>query len=101
MNILDIIIAVILIGGAIQGFRKGFFHQIATLAALIAGVFIAILFSNVAGSIISEFVNWNPDVIKVVAFIVLFIIAAGLIRLLGTVLTGLFKAMMLGLLNKL
>ncbi len=101
MNILDIIIAIVLIGGAIRGFQKGFFHEAATLAALVAGVFIAILFSNIAGSIISELVSWRTDVIKIVVFILLFIIAAGLIKMLGHLLTELFKAMMLGFVNKL
>ena len=101
MNILDLIIAVILLFGAIRGFQKGFFHEAATLVALVAGVFIAILFANIAGTIIGELVSWNIQMVKIIAFIIMFIIVVGMIRMLGHLLTKLFKAMMLGFVNKL
>lgn len=101
MNILDLIIAVILLFGAIRGFQKGFFYEAATLVALVAGVFIAILFANIAGTIVGELVSWNTRLVKIIVFIVIFIIVVGMIRMLGHLLTKLFKAMMLGFVNKL
>ncbi len=101
MNILDLIIAVILLFGAIRGFQKGFFHEAATLVALIVGVFIAILLANIAGTIIGELFTWNVQLIKIIVFIIVFMIVVGLIRMLGHLLTKLFKAMLLGFVNKL
>jgi membrane protein required for colicin V production len=101
MNLLDLIIAVVLLFGAIRGFQRGFFYEAATLVALVAGVFIAILFANIAGTIIYELVNWNIQLVKIIAFVIIFLIVAGLIKMLGHLLTKLFKAMLLGFVNKL
>ena len=101
MNLLDLIIAIILVFGAIRGFQKGFFHEAATLVALVAGVFIAILFANIAGTIVGELVNWNIQLVKIIAFIIIFIIVVGMIKMLGHLLTKLSKAMLLGFVNKL
>jgi membrane protein required for colicin V production len=101
MNLLDLIIAVILLFGAIRGFQRGFFYEAATLVALVAGVFIAILFANIAGTIINELVNWNIQLVKIIAFVIIFVIVVGLIKMLGHLLTKLFKAMLLGFINKL
>lgn len=101
MNVLDLIIAVILVLGAIRGFHKGFFHEIAMLVGLVAGVFIAIMVSDKVASIAEELFGWNLQVVKIVAFILIFIIVVMLIRLLGKALTTLFDALMLGFINRL
>ena len=46
MNVLDIIILVLLVLGLINGFRKGLFVEVASLVALVAGIYGAIHFSN-------------------------------------------------------
>ena len=46
MNYLDIIIAILLIIAIVSGYRKGFIHQLASLAALILGIFLAVKFSK-------------------------------------------------------
>ncbi|TVR40285.1 MAG: CvpA family protein [Bacteroidia bacterium] len=100
MNILDLIIAVILVLGAIRGYQKGFFYEAATLAGLVAGVFIAILLASIAGNIVESLFEWNTQVIKIVVFILVFLLVVWLIRLLGALLTKLFKALMLGFVNR-
>lgn len=101
MHSIDLIIIVILLLGAIRGYQKGFFHEVATLAGLIAGVFIAILASNLVGGMAERLVDWNIQVVKVVTFIIVFVVVAWFIRMLGTLLTNLFKALMLGFINRL
>ncbi len=101
MHTIDIVISIILLLGAIRGYQKGFFHEMATLAGLIAGVFIAILASNIVGSVAVNLVDWNIQVVKIVAFLVVFLVVAWFIRLLGVLLTKLFKALMLGFINRL
>ncbi|MBL4605010.1 MAG: CvpA family protein, partial [Flavobacteriaceae bacterium] len=39
MNIFDIVIAVLLIFAFVRGFMKGFFVEVASLIALVGGVF--------------------------------------------------------------
>ncbi len=101
MNILDIIIAVVLMLGAIRGYQKGFFHEVAILAGLVAGVFLAILSANILGNIVISLFSWNIQVVKVVVFVIVFILVVALMRLFGTLLTNLFSALMLGFINRL
>ena len=46
MYYIDIIIILILLIGAIMGFMKGLLIEVATLAALVAGVYAAIRYSD-------------------------------------------------------
>lgn len=101
MNLLDLIIALVLALGAIRGFRKGFFHEVASLAALVAGVFLAILVASIMGRILDNLFSWNIQLVQIITFFIVFLVVAGFIRLLGKMLTGLFKALMLGFINKL
>ncbi|MCB0383139.1 MAG: CvpA family protein, partial [Psychroserpens sp.] len=48
MAIIDIILGALLLFGLIRGFLKGLFVEVASLVALIAGVYGAIHFSNFA-----------------------------------------------------
>ncbi len=101
MHKVDIVIAVILLLGAIRGYQKGFFHEVATLGGLILGVLIAILASNLVAGMAERLVDWNIRVVKIVTFIIVFIVVAWLIRMIGTLMTKLFKALMLGFINRL
>jgi membrane protein required for colicin V production len=47
MNYIDIIIGIVLIVSAISGFRKGLIVEVASLAALILGIWGAIHFSGI------------------------------------------------------
>ncbi len=97
----DLVIGVILFLGAIRGYQKGFFHEVATLAGLILGVLIAILATNLVGAMAEQLVDWDVRAVKIVTFIIVFIFIAWLIRVLGTLMTQLFKALMLGFINRL
>ncbi len=101
MNMLDLIIALVLVLGAIRGFQKGFFHEVATLAALLAGVFLAIMAASIAGKILDHLFSWNTQMVQIVTFLIIFLVVAGLIRIMGRMLTELFRALMLGFINKL
>jgi len=74
MNIFDVVIAVILIIAFVRGFIKGFFVEIASLIALIGGVYGAIHFSYFAANILKKYVDWSENYIALTAFAVTFII---------------------------
>ncbi len=100
MNILDLILAVILFFGAVRGFRRGFFLEIATLAALIAGIFFGLLAMDIAASVLEALISSNILILKIIVFLIIFGLVAAIIHLLGEVFTRLFKVMMLGLINR-
>jgi len=100
MGIFDIIIAVILVFGFIRGLMKGLFVEVASLAALVAGVYGAIHFSYFVGDFLKEKVSWSEQYITLASFAITFAIIVLAISLLGKLFTKLADFAYLGWINK-
>lgn len=101
MNVLDIILLAFLILGLVRGFWRGFFVEIASLVALIAGIYGAFHFSSFASEFLKEKVDWNENTINIVAFVGVLILIVLIIALAGKALTKIADFAALGLFNKL
>ncbi|MDE3743141.1 CvpA family protein [Maribacter polysaccharolyticus] len=101
MGVLDIVLGLLLIYGLIKGFYNGLFIEIASIIALIAGLYGAIHFSYIAGDYLAQNMEWNERYMNIAAFIITFIIIVILVHLAGKLLTKIANFAMLGLLNKL
>lgn len=101
MTVLDIALITLLILGMVRGFMRGLFVEVASLIALIAGVYGAFHFSNFTAEFLKENVDWGENNINIIAFITTFIIIVLLISLAGKALTKIANFAMLGLINKL
>jgi len=101
MSVLDIILGALLLFGLVRGFMKGLFVEVASLVALIAGVYGAIHFSNFAAQFLESKVSWDEKYINIVAFAITFVIIILVISLAGKALTKLADFAALGILNKL
>ena len=100
MNIFDIVIAALLIFGFVRGVMKGLFVEVASLAALIGGVYGAIHFSYFIGDFLKEAVSWDQEYVSLAAFAGTFITIIVTIALLGKMLTKLADFAALGIINK-
>ncbi len=100
MGFLDIVLGMLLVYGLYKGLRNGFFVEIASLVALIAGLFGAIHFSYIVGEYISSRVDWDPDYVKLISFIITFVIIVLLIHMIGKFLSKVTDFTLLGILNK-
>ena len=100
MNTFDIIIAALLLFGFVRGLMKGFFVEVASLVALIAGVYGAIHFSYFIADWLKDSVSWDEKYISLAAFAATFIVIIVTISLLGKVLTKIADFASLGVLNK-
>jgi membrane protein required for colicin V production len=100
MNIFDIVIAALLIFGFVRGVIKGLFVEVASLAALIGGVYGAIHFSYFIGDFLKEAVSWDQEYVSLAAFAGTFITIIVTIALLGKMLTKLADFAALGVINK-
>jgi len=100
MNTFDIIIAALLLFGFVRGLMKGLFVEIASLVALIAGVYGAIHFSYFLGEWLKNSVSWDEKYITLAAFAGTFVIIIIVIALLGKILTKIADFASLGILNK-
>ncbi len=101
MNVFDVVILVILSYGFIKGIMKGLFVEVASLVALIGGIWGAIHFSYFVGDFLEESVAWGEKKISLVAFAVTFVVIVIAVSLLGKFLTKLADLASLGLVNKL
>jgi len=100
MSIVDLIIVVLIILGLVRGFMRGLFVEIASLIALIAGLYGAIHFSNYTATFLQEHFNWDEQYINIVAFAITFLIIVLLITIAGKALTKLANFAALGIFNK-
>ena len=101
MSIIDIVLGALILFGLIRGFIKGLFVEVASLLALVLGVYGAIHFSNFASDFIKSKVEWNEKTINIIAFAVTFVVIVLVISLAGKALTKLADFAALGILNKL
>lgn len=101
MNYIDLVLGILLIIAAIQGFRKGFIVEAASLAALILGIWGAIKFSDWTAGFISKTFNYHSEFLSTIAFLLTFIGIVVLIHILGKILDNTVKAVALGFLNRL
>jgi membrane protein required for colicin V production len=100
MGIFDIIITVILVFGFIRGIMKGLFVEVASLVALVAGVYGAIHFSYFVGDYLHTKVSWEEKYITLASFAVTFALIVLGISLLGKLFTKLADFAYLGWINK-
>ena len=68
MNALDVVLLAFLAFGLIRGFWRGLFVEIASLVALVAGVYGAFHFSDFAAKFLEAKFDWNQNTINIVAF---------------------------------
>lgn len=101
MSVIDIILILLLLFGLIRGFMRGLFVELASLIALLAGIYGAIHFSNYAATFLENQVDWEQKYISAAAFAITFIIIVLVISLAGKALTKLADFAMLGIVNKL
>jgi len=101
MAVIDIVLAALLLFGLVRGFMKGLFVEVASLVALVGGVYGAIHFSNFVASYLESKTEWSEQTINITAFAITFIIIIVVIALAGKALTKLADFASLGILNKL
>ncbi len=100
MNTFDIVIVALLLFGFVRGLMKGLFVEVASLVALIGGVYGAIHFSEFVGRYLKETVSWDEKYISLVAFAGTFLVIIIVISLLGKLFTKLADFASLGIINK-
>jgi len=101
MAIIDIVLGALILFGLVRGFMKGLFVEVASLLALVAGVYGAMHFSNFAADFLQTKTEWNEKTINIVAFAITFVIIVLAIGLAGKALTKLANFAALGIINKL
>ncbi|MCK7589317.1 CvpA family protein [Subsaxibacter sp. CAU 1640] len=100
MSFLDIVLAALILFGLVRGLMKGLFVEVASLVALVAGVYGAIHFSNYAATFLTNKTEWDEKTVNIAAFAITFVIIVLVIALAGKALTKLADFAALGIVNK-
>ncbi len=101
MNILDIILLLCFVPALIQGFRKGFISQVISIVSIIAGVWMSARFATVVSTWLGQYIQGSEQVLKVVSFALIIIVVIVALTLVGKLLEGTVKLVMLGWVNRL
>jgi membrane protein required for colicin V production len=101
MNYIDIIILILLLLAAISGFKKGLVAELASLAALILGIWGAFEFSDITAEFLVENFNWHWRHLNIAAFVLTFVVIVILVHVVGSVINKIVETAMLGFLNRL
>lgn len=101
MNWLDIIILVPVLWFGYKGFKNGLVKEIAGLAALFLGLWIAVNLSHYLENLLNDNTEINESYLPLIAFATLFVVSVVLVRLLSKSMDSLVKAVALGWVNKL
>ena len=96
MKLIDIILLVIILGGAIQGFRSGFIVELFSLLGVLLGVLGGFKLMGFAMLMLTRRFNIDEKVLPYVAFAVVFLVIVIVVGLLGRMIKESVKQTMLG-----
>jgi membrane protein required for colicin V production len=99
MNWLDLLILIPLVAGIFSGYRNGLIGEVASLAALILGIWGSIKFSDWTANLLN---TWGIESqhMNIISFVVTFIIIVVVVQLIGRMLSQLLKSLALGWVDK-
>jgi membrane protein required for colicin V production len=101
MSTPDIIILICFLPAVISGIKNGFIEQVVALVSLVLGAWLAFKFSNVVGEWLKPYLEVSETVLHVISFAVIMIAVVLVLFVLGKILTGLTKLVLLGWLDRL
>ncbi len=100
MNWIDAIIVVILILSLVMGFINGLVKEVASLAALILGIWGAIRFSTFTAGKLYDYFDMTGRYVGIIAFLVTFGIIVVIIHFIGILADKVVNAAALGFVNR-
>lgn len=100
MNYIDFIIVILLLISAISGAHKGFIYEVASLIALIGGVWGAIKFSHATEVFLVQRMDFTSKHINMIAFVITFLIIIVVVHLLAKAIEKALESVSLGAANR-
>ncbi|PKQ62467.1 hypothetical protein BZG02_12115 [Labilibaculum filiforme] len=100
MSIIDILIGIPLLWAMVKGFKNGFVFEIATLIALIFGIYGAIHFSDFTAQFIRDRFSYDSEYMGYISFGITFIVIVIIVHIIGKLLNSFIEAIALGMFNR-
>lgn len=99
MQTIDIILLILLVLGAVRGYLQGFILQIASIAALLLGIWGAIQFSDFTAALLAEKFHITGNFLALISFALTFAAIVVGVHFLGKLIEKLVKITLLGFIN--
>lgn len=101
MRPFDWILALLLLGAVIRGWRLGVIKQVVSIVGIIAGLVLAKMFCGVVGEALSPHIGDNVGLASSIAFVAIWVLVPAVLGLLGELVsTILDKIIIVGKVNK-
>src|SRR4051812_13134581 len=100
MNWLDIVIAIPLLWGAYQGFKRGMVFMVLMIIGMILGLYLAFKFSGLIVGLLAEYIHASKEILPYIAFVIVFAAIVLLVIFLAKLLEAILKAASLTAFNK-
>jgi membrane protein required for colicin V production len=100
MNWLDAAIVIVLILSLVAGFTNGLVKEVASLAALILGIWGAIRFSSFTAEKLYDYFDMTGRYVGIIAFIITFCLIVVIIHFIGMLADKVVTAAALGFINR-
>ena len=101
MNVLDIILLLCFVPAIIGGLRRGFIAQVVAIISIILGIWLSFKFSAVLSGWIGQWIEAGEQVLHVISFAVIMILAILALAAVGKLIEATVKIILLGWLNRL
>lgn len=101
MNYIDFIIIIFLVFGLMRGYTDGLVKELASLLALILGIWGAIKFSAFTAGTLYDFFDMTGKYVGIIAFLITFILIVIVIHFIGILVDKFVDSISLGFLNRL
>ena len=100
MNFIDYIFVLILFFSLIGGYKYGLVAEVASIAALILGIWGAIHFSQITTAKLVRYFNFQSEHMDIISFAVTFVIIVILVHIVAATVSKMFEPGVLGVFNK-
>jgi len=100
MHLFDIIVLIILSLSFFWGLRKGLIQTLASLLALIFGIYVSVHYTNHLSQVLINWFDWTKKTGDCVSFLTLFIVTVTSVVFIGKLVTRLAGLIALGWINR-
>lgn len=100
MNFIDYIFIIILFFSIIGGYKNGLIAEVASIAALVLGIWGAIHFSQITSEQLERYFNLHSNHMDIISFAVTFVIIVILVHIVAATVSKMFEPGVLGVFNK-
>ncbi|PIB37254.1 hypothetical protein BFP72_18485 [Reichenbachiella sp. 5M10] len=99
MNVIDIVILVFLLVGAVTGFRKGLLMEIISIAAFFVAIFLGIKLLDWGIMVLADHIHGYDNLLPIISFTIIFVVIMIGLHLIGKTVKKLLDLTLLGSLD--